>query len=141
MISDKKLERWCELLGASDSKFVFQLGIDSGVRFDATPPYPDLVVQDSSIVHVRRVVVQEIVVTATVPEDHDQAEIMVQRLVAELETGQELELMRTAQPVAESEKNVDMSVCGACGEPLAGEIDEFNTVVIEDAPYHRRCTK
>ena len=63
-----------------------------------------------------------------------------QRLVAELETGQEIELMRQANPAADSDQIVDMDVCTACGEQIAGGSDGFNTVVINDKPYHKRCT-
>lgn len=140
MISDKKLAKWCRLVDASDSRFEFNLDVSDGVKWEASPPYPDLVVRNSKIVHVRRTVVQELLLTASVPEDRDQAEIVVQRLVAELETGQEIELMRQANPAADSDQIVDMDVCTACGEQIAGGSDGFNTVVINDKPYHKRCT-
>jgi hypothetical protein len=138
LISDEKLNRWCEIIGANDSAFEFNLGVEQGTQWQQKPPYPDLKVVDSSLVHVRRIVVQRVVLTASVPEDYDQAEIVVQRLVAELENGQELEMMREACPAKESEKVVDPGVCEACGQNIA---DELDTVWIGDMPYHSRCTK
>lgn len=131
------MKRWCELLGASDSAFEFKLDIESGTRWETNPPYPDLCVRSVDMVHVRRFVVQRAVVTASVPEDFDQAEIVVQRLVAELENGQELEMMRDAYPAKSAEKSVDPGVCESCGNNI---VDEMDVIWIEEKPYHRRCT-
>ena len=137
MISDEKEARWCEMISASDSRFDFELGLDpeKGVRWRGEPPYPDLKLRECKEVQVRRFVSQTMVVTASVPEDSDQTELIIDRLVAELEGGRQVELVRTARP-AEREEVLDPDVCRACEGKI---VDKSETVMHEGEPYHRRC--
>ncbi len=137
MISDVKLRRWCEMISAADSKFGFQLGIKHGTKWEVEPPYPDLEVASAKETHVRRLVLQELVVSASVPEDDDAADLVVTRLVAELEGGREVELNRHAQAAGEDvEAEIPMDVCCACGERIC---DPSIREMYEGKPYHKRC--
>ena len=137
MISDEKGQRWCDMLAAADSRFEFRLGLDpeSGVKWRGEPPYPDLVLREVKEVQVRRFVSQTITVSASVPEDADQADIIIDRLVAELESGEEVELARSARPAVGKEV-LRPNECRACSEVI---VDDSEVVMYEGEPYHRRC--
>lgn len=128
------------MLASIEAPYEFTLGMGAGTRFPARPPYPDLAVLEADDVHVRRVVLQRVVVDASAPEDqgakeHRQA-YEVLRLVAELEGGAEMEIHRTATEVSGSkDRPIDPTRCAACNRP----IPHGEGITASGRAYHRRC--
>jgi len=137
MPSEKKIERWCQMVSAVDSRVVFKLGMDEGVRWDTEPPYPELRLVEVEESHVRRTMLQRSIVEATEPETEDGVYLIVERLVAELEDGREVELQKYVGPVPEGQEPAHPgNVCRACEVEIC---DESEIVLYEGEPYHRRC--
>lgn len=136
MASNKRLEAWCEMIAAQDSDVQFVLGMEKGTAWETKPPYPDLEVAEAKDIHVRRIVFQDQLIRASMPETDESGYIRVARLVAELEDGQEIELSKTAEPASDDSPANPGNICCAC-ETLI--VDESEIVLYEGKPYHRRC--
>lgn len=136
MTSEARLQAWCEMIMAHDSDVQFELGLKKGAVWDTKPPYPDLEVVETKDMHVRRIVMQESMLRARMPETDDEGYIKVSRLVAELENGQELELNRTAEPASDDSPDEPDNICRACDLQI---VDDSEVVMHEGKPYHRRC--
>lgn len=128
---------WADVIADMKSPYEFRLGLQVGAKFAARPPYPDLDVIGVEEVYVRRILLQQLVVSTSVPEDGGAVEhLEVQRLVAELEGGAEVEISRAARPLERQEIPVDKTTCAACRKAIPhGEAVEH-----KGAAYHRgRC--
>ena len=136
MPTDERIERWCQLLTAADSLFEFKLGLATGTSWKARPPYPNLKALGTKDVHVRRFVLQQLDLEVSVPEDDDVANIAVERLVAELEDGREVEIARTAKPATVQQSAIDNNVCPACDDQIVNMDDAQEH---EGVLYHKRC--
>jgi len=127
-----------DLLADPVAPYDLRLGLEKGVVHAARPPYPELVVVGNQERYVRRTVLQQLKVLASVPEDGKEELIEVSRLVVEVEGGEEIELVRTARPAEQEEepkRKPDPSTCMACGGPIPyGEGRE-----LDGEFYHKRC--
>lgn len=127
------------MIGAPDSAFEMRLGLTKGTQWGAPPPYPEVVIENAKETHVRRIVLQDLVVNASEPETEDSAYIHVQRLVAELEGGEEIELSRITTPAKqENAPALPSNVCRACETPI---VSKSETVIVDGEPYHKRCVE
>lgn len=131
------LERWLEMLNSDEAPHEYHLELQPGDRLAAAPPYPDLEVQRVETTYVRRLVMQTVVARASAAEEgRGTADVVVARLVAELEGGGEVEVTRMVAP-AESSAAVaaDPNRCAACGRSIIpGE-----AITISGGSYHRTC--
>lgn len=126
-----------EALGSANAPHDFRLDLEPGATLAAEAPWPVAEVISSSVAPVRRLVYQTLLLRCARPGEPDApAEIVVLgRLVAELENGVEVEILRDALPADASDPAVDLSTCGACGGPIvAGEAR-----VEDGVAYHARC--
>lgn len=129
-------DTWSELLGSPDSPYDFPMDLEEGARYEVPPPYPDLKVLKAQQTQIRRFVLHEIDVEARADEREKVRRYKVRRLVAEVESGEEIELMRMAITSAElSDAAIDKSKCTACG----GNIPQGFAEMIDGLPYHSRC--
>jgi hypothetical protein len=112
------------------------LSVCAPTHWETSPPYPELKAVKASISHVRMIALQEITVEASEPESAIGGQILVQRLVAQLENNQEIELMRSAAPVTGEEAHIEDGICKACGVPFA---DESQIEIYEGEQYHKTC--
>jgi hypothetical protein len=118
----------------------FALDTPVGSVTEEAEPYPRLVVTDTHLLYVRRLVWQTLDVDAR--SASGQAErLTIGRLVAEIEGGGEIEMQRTVIPTdALADRPPDVTTCGACGR----SIPDGEAVVIPggDGPpaaYHPTC--
>lgn len=129
--------KWLRLLGAAEAPHEYALALQPGDCVPAAPPYPDLRVTAVDTAYVRRVVMQTITATATAADEGAEAvEVVVARLVAELEGGGEIEIQRLVGPAqAGAADEVDLTRCAACGRSIiAGE-----ALVVGVRAYHPAC--
>lgn len=130
------MKDWAVLFGAHDSPYEFQLELESGCEYRVPPPYPDAYVESSVLLYPRRIVVQRVDLTASAKERDKEEKIRVFRVVLEAETGEQIEIHRSAALAEElGAPVVDMTTCAACG----GEIPEGQAELIDGAAYHKRC--
>lgn len=134
--SDKKIQKWIEILSANDSDVLFTLGIAKGTVWHTKPPYPELKAVESEEIQVRRFVRQKMILEASAPEDGAAAHITVNRFVAELENGDEYELFNMITPSEQEEVTYPDDVCFGCGEKIP---DESEAVLFGKRYYHKRC--
>lgn len=121
-----------ELLGNQAAPHEFTLDTADGERIEAEAPYPNVDVVSAEVKPVKRLVYQTIVVSAS-KDDLPAEQVVIGRLVAELEGGSEIEIQRDALPLNAGE--VDTSKCVACG----GRILPGEAVIDESGAYHERC--
>jgi len=134
--SDEKIRKWIDMLSASDSSVLFELGIVKGTIWNTHPPYPELKAVETEEIQVRRFVKQKIVMEASAPEDDAAAHISVIRFVAELENGEEYELASMIEPASPDEVEYPEDICFGCGERIP---DESEMVEYKKRSYHKRC--
>jgi len=129
---------WTKVLGDINGPYEFDLGIGPGAEYEVPPPYPNLHVDLSECLHVRRTLVHVVDVTASAEERDRVEHIRIIRVVAETEDGSQIEFKRFAVPAQEeNDQPVDTSLCHACG----GTIPEGQHVIIEGKAYHKRCVE
>ena len=136
---NQKLQYWANLIAARDTKVAFALGLKKGMKWDTEAPYPFMQVVDTREIHVRRFVAQNVTVEATA-EDGNRGFIKVQRFVAELENGEEVQLSISAIPASDKcdgEQAIDY-FCRACDTEIKIKSER---VVLDGKPYHRRCVE
>lgn len=136
MTSERKLLTWSEMIAAQDSVIQIPLGVEKGSQWETKPPYPDLEAIAVKEKHVRRLVMQDITMMASMSETGEEGLIRVVRLVAELEGGEEIELSKSATPISSDEPAEPDYKCRACGAMI---VDDSECIIHEGKPYHRRC--
>jgi hypothetical protein len=130
--------RFHEILSSSSCPFEFSLKLKKKDRFPGKPPYPQLIVLDNVVTHVREIQWQMIKVRASVPESGKMEDVQIMRLVAVLEGGEEVEMQRVALPAdVVQEMPVDPTRCGACG----GKIPPGAATVKDGVSYHWTCLR
>lgn len=136
MISDNKLQTWCGMIVADCDTIDIPLGLECGSKWNTKPPYPDLLATSVQEIQVRRIVFQEIIVAAEMTETDENGFIKITRLVAELESGNQIELSRVAEPASSDEAAMPNDICNACNGRI---VDESETIIVDSLSYHRRC--
>lgn len=102
----------------------------------ATLISPDL--PQLTVVHAAAVRVREVHWQALLCRTADQQTLQVQRLVAVLESNEEVELQRLVSPVdANTALPVDPNRCAACG----GAVPQDSGMVIDGRTYHHGCVR
>jgi len=116
----------------------FGLQTPVGAVLEETPPYPRIVVTDTHVLYVRRLVWHTIDIDARAGDAGKSERLTVGRLVAEIEGGGEIEMQRTVIPTdALNQRPIDANTCAACGYV----IPDSDAVIIDDAAYHRGCVE
>jgi hypothetical protein len=102
----------------------------------ATLISPDL--PPLAVVHAAAVRVREVHWQALLCRTADQQTLQVQRLVAVLESNEEVELQRQVAPVdAATALPVDQNRCVACG----GNVPQGTGIIFEGRTYHCACVR
>lgn len=116
----------------------FGLQTPVGAVLPEHPPYPRIVVTDTGVQYVRRLVWHTVDVIARSEESGQTERLTIGRLVAEIEGGGEIEMQRTVIPTeALDDRPVNVNTCEACGRP----IPDGDAVIVERAAYHRGCVE
>lgn len=130
--------RFHEMLGSVSCPFEFNLNLKKGQTFPGKPPYPQLVVLENDIAHVREIRWQILRIRASTPETGKIENVQIMRLVAVLEGGQEVEMQRVALPADVVEEiPADPTRCAACG----GKLPHGSGIEYDGAWYHGTCLR
>ena len=130
---------WTDLLGSEDAPYDFELETEAGTRYEARPPWPNVEVVGVDNFRIEEFVQQVLRVKATMPEDGVEQDLIVNRIVARLQGGGEVEIKRMALPTESIIEEVDISRCGACGDNIV----PGDAVILDTeegrAAFHQRC--
>lgn len=113
-----------ELLGSSAAPHELSLDLSAGSILSAPAPFPSAEVVSNDSAPVRQLVYQTLRLRARPVDDPDAPaeEVILGRLVAVLDSGAEVEILRDALPADVDDPEVDTSRCESCGGPiLSGE--------------------
>ena len=125
------------MFAEQDSPYELNTKLEPGTRYEATPPYPDVTVTQSDVIHVRELVYHTVAAELRDITTENKQNISIGRLVAVLEGGDEVEIHRVVLPADVEEEGVDLSVCGSCG----GKIKIGGAHMHEGRAYHHRCLR
>ena len=126
---------WIPLLSAQEGPYSWTLKTAEGDRFICKPPYPTLEVTEVINAPVKELVWQSI--RARGDHANGSGEIIVGRLVALLENGNEVEMQRTAIGAAAVEPDKSPKECGRCGLKIwAGP-----RVDLDGVYFHAGCVR
>lgn len=132
LASDSKTKKWIEFISADDSPYEFTLGLEKGTIWQGEDPCPNMQLTENKELHVRRFVMQKMKIVAG---EGETALLNVDRLVAELEGGSEIELSRTVYRNEDDVIKKDENICESCGERIRTD----DKVEIDGCFYHSRC--
>lgn len=132
-----RLSAMQRLFAVEDSPYELNTKLEVGTKYEATPPYPDVTVKESSVLHVRELVYHLLGVELRDIGTDKKEDVSIGRLVAILEGGDEVEIHRTVLPSNVVEDGVDLSVCASCG----GKIKIGGGKMYEGRAYHDRCLR
>jgi hypothetical protein len=136
-MSESRHARWLAAVQAPDAPHDLSLAAAAGDELRAAPPWPDLTVLGVEVTHVRRLVMQSVTVRAhAIDEGDGHVDLVIARLVAEVEGDAEIEIMRVVTPAGvEAALAPDLTTCTACARPIIrGE-----AVELDGGAYHRNC--
>jgi len=124
------------MLSDADAPYPFTTDIGEGYQLLGKLPYPDVIVLESKVVHVRALKYHILLLHAEEETQFRVEQVRIGRLVAELEgDGGEVEIQRFLLPTDSEDAPVDESRCDAC----LMTIPEGEAKVVEGRAYHRHC--
>jgi len=132
---DGGLSPYQAMLSDADAPHPFELGIKEGVCLLGNPPFPDVTVLESKLVHIRSLKYQILTLDATDENQNRNEVVRIGRLVAELEGDGEVEIQRFLLPMEDAEVFVDETRCAAC----LMSIPEGEAKIVGCEAYHQHC--
>lgn len=129
--------KYSELVESHDAPYDFRLGLETGVILQGTGHYPDLEVQSVIEQPVKEIRWQLLRAKAEHPQQEGKENLIIGRLVAVLENGNEVEVGdRTVLPAEMVETGIDMTTCASCGRK---NLQPNTMKVHEDSAYCPVC--
>lgn len=136
-----RLQRWIEAVRSQSTEYGFHNGLGTGDVLRAPAPAPTLEVLATATLAVKALRIHSVQVrAATAVDDPDGVPIHVLRLIAILEDGDEVEMLREAT-AGESDHTEERGTprCAACDGNIWDHDIAGQAIAIDGLLYHRLC--
>jgi hypothetical protein len=136
-----RIQRWLEAIRSQATEYAFREGLSTGDVLRAPAPAPTLEVLATATLAVTAMKIHSVQVRAsTTVDDPDGVPVHVLRLIAILEDGDEVEMLREAV-AGESDHTEERGTprCAACDGNIWDHDIAGQAIAIDGVLYHRLC--
>jgi len=132
------MQNWLKLISDKDGRYDLSVRDNSGKKYSLKPPFPDLKIEKSNVEKIKGI--YHHLVEATATTDENELPVFISRIVIVLDSGAEMELMRTVVPKEIIETDVDITKCNGCGgNIILGEAKIVTDKQGNKIAIHGRC--